>query len=341
MTIPTMTPAPLILAVALFSAVSGATGTSHVRDSVLTRTDSAAVGSGSTQDSAGTGSGSSTTAPPDTSSDTMQTLYYDLIGRDVQGFRAAAAVTWKVMLETEKVPHKDILERTAIRIWETGNTKWWKFTVAMHLPNARQGDGPYCVAEFTRTGLQSLKFRDALLSLDKKPEVREPQPADSTTVVDTVKTVWRFVLKVKRDKGCVATAILTTNLPDSSLISLKAFRIFYERRKDEEQRGMLFETTAPVMRGSLQQKIVVNDDKWYFECLARSSGQAGRDRFSGFKTISPVVTVEALFTPLGQPHSIVEKTGANGEKLNGKAMETVDGCNILRVQRTVEVHFEK
>jgi hypothetical protein len=107
-------------------------------------------------------------------------LKYHVLAKNDYGSINNPRMDYKIILDVDKLPSKEMLRKTSYFIWENGNKKYKEFTINIFLsdtypyPNSEA----YAIAEFTGLGGKNISIRKDALK-NTKYDINHPQKSPS------------------------------------------------------------------------------------------------------------------------------------------------------------------
>jgi len=90
-------------------------------------------------------------------------LKYTIVDKEDISYAGTPRMVYRVVIEVEKIPANEQLEKIALQIWKNGNKDWKEFTVFMYLPDMDTKLAAYGVAEFRPQGLKEFRIQEFAL----------------------------------------------------------------------------------------------------------------------------------------------------------------------------------
>ena len=78
---------------------------------------------------------------------------HEVVERKDYSYVGTSRMSYRVLMNVERIPSEEAIRRLANRIWRDGNTRWDEFTVFMYLPEMNTQSVAYATAKFTPRGM--------------------------------------------------------------------------------------------------------------------------------------------------------------------------------------------
>ena len=106
---------------------------------------------------------------------------YRILAKELTNYTGIPCMTYKVLVEVNRIPADDKLKKIAIELWENGNKQWANFTVLLYLSDMNPHLAAYGIGWFGPDGLKKFKTQDYALNETKWRNIKQQQAADSNS----------------------------------------------------------------------------------------------------------------------------------------------------------------
>ncbi|RKZ33366.1 hypothetical protein DRQ33_04370 [bacterium] len=96
--------------------------------------------------------------------DSSKLLDYDIVNRAEQMRNDTTSAIYSVMLKVDKMPQKEHLKNTALKICEDNKRKYQKFLVNYYLPGMNTDGREYSIVEFYDDKLKTITVNNYVLN---------------------------------------------------------------------------------------------------------------------------------------------------------------------------------
>jgi len=274
----------------------------------------------------------------------LNILKYRVVRKQDYSYLNTPRMTYRIILDVEKLPLKEQMERTAIHIWKNGNKNWKEFTVFMYLPDMDTESAACYVAEFSSSELKkSVRQNFALYGTrwqQEKTQIQESQ-IDSKDVTEMAREYFINLDIVKLDSRKIKIDI-TTNFPDGTNFFVDVSRTYQEKGKSETYSGEMFNKDIAVKNGKIQVESFINDSIWFNKYYEDAKKFGHLMDYPGVGKVSPNVRIWVLFSPRrNQRSNILKILGKNGEFIEGSGATKGSAHTSFEVTKLIEIPFKK
>jgi len=266
---------------------------------------------------------------------------YSITEKQDVSYSNTPRMVYRIILDVDKLPSDEEMERTAIDIWGKGNKHWKEFTVFMYLPGMDTESLAYGIGEFNQNGLAEFKKNEYAL-IETKWEVTETKTIENRIQSPEAKE-YKIELSAINEGERKVKININTNFPDGTKLHIWVYRPYYEGGDlSTEYAGEFFAKDISVKSGKIELLIDVDDSGWYNEYYRKAEEYKGVIDMSGVTHTSKKIKISVLFTPKGdQSKDILETLGYNGEFIKGPGVDESGNFNTYRVSTSLDIPFQK
>jgi hypothetical protein len=267
---------------------------------------------------------------------TTAVLPYGTIDKEVYATRTSHNVVVRIMITTDTVPCAVAVRATAAEVWKNGNTLWDRFTVVCYLRLTGAENAAYAIAEFTPAGPANFQINE--FALEDEKEYRHAPPGTIQKIQPKKELQYSISLKIRKTGRRKLRVTVSTNFPDSTVLQITGRRQFFQWEKEDPDFDTVFTEIGAVQGGRIESNFVLDESAWYFKRLKQKES----GRFKGFRSITPLIRVDVLYEPVMQTCEKVKALlGPKGEKLKGDGALTADNVTMYKVEREIDIAFER
>jgi len=254
-------------------------------------------------------------------------------------------MSYRIVLNVDKLPSKKQLEDTATKIWKEGNKNWKEFTVFTYLPEMDTENIAYYIGEFRQHGLIRSEVEQYALYGTKWQPKKETQVDNKQIDSDEIASIVRdyyINLNVAKIESRKIKIDISTNFPDGTNLLVDVSRVYYEKGKREKYSGDIFSKDRSVENGKVQVEAYINDSKWYNKYYADAKKFGHIMEYPGIGKISTNVDVWILFsTNREQRNDILKILGEKGEFISASGAKKGGNFASIEANQSIEIPFQK
>ena len=268
-------------------------------------------------------------------------LKYSITEKQNVSYLNTPRMVYRIILDVDKLPSDEEMEKTAIDIWEKGNKNWKEFTVFMYLPEMDTKSLAYGIGEFNQTGLTEFKKNEYAL-IETKWEVTETKKIENSIQSSEAKE-YNIELSAIDEGERKVKININTNFPDGTNLLIWVKRIYYEGGDlNIKYAGEIFTKDVSVKNGKIELLIDVDDSGWYNEYYKKAEEYKGIIDMPGVTHTSKEIEISVLFSPKrDQSKDILETLGYNGEFIKGPGVDESGNFNVYQISTSLDIPFQK
>ena len=246
----------------------------------------------------------------------------------------------RVVLHVKELPAQTRIEETARELWIERESRWDDVTVYVYLPEMDTAGPAYAIADFTTTGLKTLRIQESALAGTRWQGTESAEDVWREGKRDPRAKEYRIDLDVESIGQGRFRIRAETDFPDGTMMFVSAVRTYYQDDDDQAYTGTLFRRDVPVEDGRIDLVEEVNDAAWYEKFVEERKSYRHLGYFSTLSRVSPTVKVSVTYSPMReQPPEVTEVLGESGELVKGPGAERVVTFTVFSASCSVPLPF--